>query len=229
MVARTALPLVVMVLIAFGSSSAGRLSLMARAVEGRVDSVDLENSYVRVLHNASACGSAYTEGFGTRVIVALSTVTIHSSKGAFHLERGQIAVFLSTQSYEPPTGEYFEVALKATHPPYEEPDEWREPQKNTILYEDEQFRVFEERLAPDDTRELHSHSQRVVVRLNEVRLTDPRFKRKERPGVGVQVPNTVKFAEPVVHVVHNLSAIPLFNIVIEFKVPHVPGDRPGVE
>jgi hypothetical protein len=30
----------------------------------------------------------------------------------------------------------------------------------------------------------------------------------------------VKFAEPIVHVVRNLSDIPLFNIVIEFKVPH---------
>jgi hypothetical protein len=88
------------------------------------------------------------------------------------------------------------------------------------VYEDEQFRVFEERLAPGDTRELHSHAQRVVVRLNNVQLTDPRFKPNGSPGGGIQVPNTVKFAEPMVHVVKNLSKdTPLFNIVIEFKLP----------
>jgi hypothetical protein len=32
------------------------------------------------------------------------------------------------------------------------------------------------------------------------------------------VPNTVKFAEPMVHVVKNLSKdLPLFNIIIELK------------
>ena len=33
-----------------------------------------------------------------------------------------------------------------------------------------------------------------------------------------QIKNTVKFAEPMVHVVKNLSNdVPLFNIIIEFK------------
>jgi hypothetical protein len=36
----------------------------------------------------------------------------------------------------------------------------------------------------------------------------------------LQEPNTVKFAEPIIHVVRNLNEIPLFNVVIEFKVPH---------
>jgi hypothetical protein len=59
-----------------------------------------------------------------------------------------------------------------------------------------------------------------VVRLNEVQLTDPRTRPNGTPGGGIQVPNTVKFAEPVVHVVKNLSKdTPLFNIVLEFKVP----------
>ena len=88
------------------------------------------------------------------------------------------------------------------------------------MYEDDQIRIFEERLAPGDTRELHSHAQRVVVRLNNVQLTDPRTKPNGSPGGGIQVPNTVKFAEPVVHVVKNLSKdTPLFNVVIEFKIP----------
>ncbi len=93
-----------------------------------------------------------------------------------------------------------------------------EPPKNAIVYEDEIFRVFEERLAPGDTRELHSHAQRVVVRLNKVQLTDPRFYPDGVDGQGIQIPNTVRFAEPMVHVVKNLSKdTPLSNIIIEFK------------
>ena len=119
-----------------------------------------------------------------------------------------------------PTGQYFEVAFKTKHPPLKVPEQWIEPEKNTMVYEDEQFRVFEERLPAHGERQLHSHAQRLVVRLNEVQLTDPRFQKNDTPKGGIQVPNTVKFAEPVVHVVRNLSDIALFNIVIEFKVPH---------
>jgi len=184
------------------------------------DSVALDNDYFRVLQNSAACTTAHTTDFGTRVIVALTTVNIESSKGTLTLERGNIAVFLAKESYKSPTGEFFEVAFKTNHPPLKTPEEWFEPEKNTIVYEDEQFRVFEERLPPHGERSLHSHAQRVVVRLNLVQLTDPRFQKNDTPKGGIQVPNTVKFAEPIVHVVRNLSDIALFNIVIEFKVPH---------
>ena len=80
--------------------------------------------------------------------------------------------------------------------------------------------VFEERLEAGGVRELHSHAQRLVVRLNTVQLTDPRFHETARPGSGIQVANTAKYAEPVVHAVRNTSEIPLFNIVIEYKLPH---------
>lgn len=90
---------------------------------------------------------------------------------------------------------------------------------NSIVYQDAEFRVFEERLNPGAIRALHSHTQRVVVRLNQVQLTDPRYFPNGNPGTGIQVANTVKFAEPMVHVVKNLSKIPLFNIVIEYKIP----------
>jgi len=55
--------------------------------------------------------------------------------------------------------------------------------------------------------------------LNQVQLTDPRYS-IGKPGTGIQVANTVKFAEPMVHVTKNLSEIPLFNIVIEYKIEH---------
>ena len=118
------------------------------------------------------------------------------------------------------SGKYFEIGFKKNHPPLTAPEQWVEPQKNTIVYEDAQFRIFEERLEAGDVRDLHSHAQRLVVRLNLVQLTDPRLNKEVKEGTGIQVPNTVKFAEPVVHAVKNLSKIPLFNIVIEFKIPH---------
>jgi hypothetical protein len=186
----------------------------------RADSAALDNAYVRVFHNYSAYGPSHAEGVGTRVIVALTTLGIRSNRGELRLERGQIAVFRTNESYGPPTGEFFEVAFKVNHPAPKGPDQWIEPTKNAIVYEDDEFRVFEERLAGGDERPLHSHAQRVVVRLNEVQLTDPRFHETPRPGSGIQVPNTVRFAEPMVHAVKNVSKGPLLNIVIEFKVPH---------
>ena len=186
---------------------------------GTSDPVALDNEYVRVSRNAAACTAAHTEGFGTRIIVALSSLKIDSSKGPVALERGGVAVFRAGESYKAPAGEFFEVALKTRHPPLTAPEQWLEPDKNTVVYEDEQFRVFEERLPPHGERQLHSHAQRVVVRLNAVRLTDPRNNPNGTSQGSLQVPNTVKFAEPVVHVVRNLSDIPLFNVVIEFKLP----------
>jgi len=183
------------------------------------DSVALDNPYMKVLRDGAACTLANTPNFGTRIIVALDKIKFKSNRGTIKLKRGQIAVFLENEFYDLPEGTYFEIALKKEHPPLTKPKEWFEPMKNTIIYENAEFRVFEERLNPGDTRDLHSHAQRVVVRLNQVQLTDPRFS-IGKPGTGIQVANTVKFAEPMVHVTKNISKIPLFNIVIEYKVEH---------
>ncbi len=182
------------------------------------DTAVLENDYIKVYRNTAACKNAFTVNYGSRVIVALDKLKIKSSRGKVKLERGNISVFKEGESYILPKGEFFEVAFKKNYPLLKKPEQWIEPVKNTMVYEDEQFRVFEERLAPGDDRELHSHAQRVVVRLNEVQLTDPRVYPNGQPGTGIQVPNTVRFAEPVVHAVRNLGKIPLFNIVIEFKI-----------
>ena len=184
------------------------------------DSVALENAFMKVLRDGAACTLANTPNFGTRIIVALDKVKFKSNRGTIKIKRGEIAVFLENEFYDLPRGSYFEIALKKDHPPLTKPSEWVEPLKNKIIYENTEFRVFEERLDPGDTRELHSHAQRVVVRLNQVQLTDPRNSPNGKPGTGIQVANTVKFAEPVVHVTKNLSKIPLFNIVIEYKIEH---------
>ena len=184
------------------------------------DSVALDNDFMKVLRDGAACTLANTPDFGTRIIVALDKIKFKSNRGTIKIKRGQIAVFLGNEYYDLPKGSYFEIALKKNHPPLTKPSEWVEPTKNKVIYEDTEFRVFEERLDPGDTRELHSHAQRVVVRLNQVQLTDPRNAPSGKPGTGIQVANTVKFAEPVVHVTKNLSKIPLFNIVIEYKIEH---------
>lgn len=184
------------------------------------DSVALDNAFMKVLRDGAACTLANTPDFGTRIIVALDKIKFKSNRGTIKIKRGQIAVFLENEYYDLPKGSYFEIALKKNHPPLTKPSEWVEPTKNKVIYEDAEFRVFEERLDPGDTRELHSHAQRVVVRLNQVQLTDPRNAPSGKLGTGIQVANTVKFAEPVVHVTKNLSKIPLFNIVIEYKIEH---------
>jgi len=182
------------------------------------DSIALDNAYMRVLRDGAACTLANTTNFGTRIIVALDKIKFKSNRGVVAIDRGQIAVFLENEFYDLPKGSYFEIALKKEHPPLTKPSQWVEPLKNKIIYENTEFRVFEERLDPGDTRELHSHAQRVVVRLNQVQLTDPRNSPSGKPGAGIQIANTVKFADPVVHVTKNLSDIALFNIVIEYKI-----------
>jgi hypothetical protein len=194
------------------------LSVKASGIKG--DSIEINNPYFFVLRNTNLQLETDTNHVGKRVLVALNHVEIRKSGKAIKLERGQIAVFHPKESYSVLTGNFFEIGFKVNHPPLKVPEQWIEPTKNIVVYDDPELRVFEERLASGDTREVHSHAQRVVVRLNLVQLTDPRFHDKPKAGSGIQVPNTVKYAEPIVHAVKNTSEIPLFNIVIEYKVPH---------
>jgi hypothetical protein len=137
----------------------------------QANTVALENEYVRVTRDVAPCASATAPGCGDRVIVALGEIELRSGKSRRKMTRGDIAVFKPGESYEPPTGgAFFEVAFKANHPPVESPREIIPPEKNAMRYDGERFFIFEERLAPGDTRPRHSHSQRVVVQLNQTRL-----------------------------------------------------------
>lgn len=183
----------------------------------QTDTAVLENLYVVVNKNRFVFSSGNADEVGPRIILALSKLIIESSKGKIKLRRGEVSVFSENNFYKSIDGEYFEVGIKKNHPKPKRPDIWHEPTKNRVVYENTDFRIFEERLNAGEDRALHSHIQRLVIRLNNVHLTDPRFYPTGQEGVGIQVPNTVKFAEPVEHVVRNLSKIPLFNVVIEFN------------
>ncbi|MEK6406834.1 MAG: hypothetical protein AABN34_07720 [Acidobacteriota bacterium] len=176
----------------------------------------LENDYVRVMRDAAPCAKASVSGCEDRVIVALAEIELRSGKSRRKMNRGDVAVFKKGQSYEPPTGgSYFEVAFKPNHPPVESPHEIIPPQKNAIRYDGNRFFIFEEKLAPGDTRARHSHSQRVVMQLNRTRLQQwP----EGQPEIFVDtIPDRPTFNQPVIHTVKNVGDSPLRGIVIEFK------------
>jgi hypothetical protein len=178
----------------------------------------LDNDYARVTRDAAPCAQADAPGCGERVIVALGDVELRAGGTVRSLARGDVAVFSATQSYEAPTGgAYFEVALKPDRPPARSPGEMIPPEKNAVRYDGEGFLVFEERLAPGDTRARHSHSQRVIVQLNPTVLQQwP----DGAPEMRVEtVADRVSFGIPVIHTVKNVGDLPLRGIVIELKPP----------
>jgi len=176
----------------------------------------LENDYVRVTRDAAPCAQANSPGCGDRVIVALGEIELRFKGSRRKMTRGDIAVFKPRESYAPPTGgSYFEVNIKPNHPPVQSPNEIIPPEKNAIRYDGAKFFIFEERLAPGDTRARHSHSQRVVMQLNRTRLQQwP----EGQPEIFVDVvPDRAAFNPPVIHTVKNVGDAPLRGIVIEFK------------
>ena len=123
----------------------------------------LDNDYVRVTRDAAPCSLAHVPDCTDRVIVALGDIELIADGSRRAMARGDIAVFAPGQSYELPNGgAFFEVSIKANRPPVQSPGEIISPEKNAIRHDAERFFVFEEMLAPGDTRARHSHSQRVV-------------------------------------------------------------------
>jgi hypothetical protein len=184
----------------------------------------IDNEYVRVTRDAAPCAAGSPlPGCGYRVIVALRDLTLQSGQSDRKLSRGDIQVFGPGETYAAPAGGgYLEVAVKPDHPASDSPGEIIAPEKNAMLYEGEDFFIFEERLAPGDTRARHSHSQRVVIQLNRARLRQwpdgkPQLELETRP-------DRPTFSPPVIHVVENIGEVPLRGVIIEFR----PG-RPGAE
>lgn len=176
----------------------------------QTSAVVLENEQVRVSRNAAPCASAGAD-CGERIIVALGDIEL----GPARLRRGELQVFPRSERYQPPQGEFLEVAVKPGRPPVKSPPVLIPPDKNSIVYDGDDFFVFEEKLDPGDTRARHSHRERVVIVINRTRLQQwpdgaPELFRD-------QVPDDVRFNPPVVHVVKTVGDLPLRNIVIEFK------------
>jgi hypothetical protein len=178
--------------------------------------VVLENDYVRIARDSAPCAPAGVADCAERIIVALGDIALAADSGRRTLVRGDIAVFGAGQSYQPPEGgSYFEVAIRSNHPAGQSPGEVIAPEKNAILYDGERFFVFEEKLAPGDTRARHSHSQRVVIQLNRARLQQGPDGAPEK--LVETVPDRPAFSPPVIHIVKNVGEVPLRGIIIEFK------------
>jgi hypothetical protein len=177
----------------------------------------LENAYVRVTRNGTACASPRLPSCEThRIIVALSQVDVNSVKGTRRLERGDIVVFGPEEAYvQPVGGAYFEVVMKPDRPPVQSPKQLIPPEKNSIVFDGTDFFVFEERLEPGDTRARHSHNQRVVIQLNPTKLQQ--WPDGEAEVIRDMRVDQAAFNEPVIHVVKNVGDKPLRGIVIEFK------------
>ena len=186
------------------------LPLLVAAVLS-ANQIALDNDYVRVTSDVAPCASSTDPECGDRVIVALGDIELANKRMA----RGDTAVFKAGETYEPPTGgPYFEVAIKPGHPPVRSPAEIIPPEKNAMRFESASFFIFEEKLAPGDTRARHSHSQRVVIQLNRTKLEQwPDGK----PSIMVEtVPDRPSFSPPVIHVVKNIGDVPLRGVIIEF-------------
>ena len=196
--------------IAFCAALVVGLSTLAAAED---ETLVLDNAYAAVHRNAAPCASA-GPGCADRIIVAFGELSIVPSGGS-PVQLGYAEVFVAGagESYEIHGGEFAEVNLKAGHPAVEGPAVAIAAGKNELLHDGNGYFVFEERLEPGDTRERHSHAQRVVLVMGATELqqwpdgADEVFK--------TQIPGTIKFNPPVVHVVKNIGDAPLRNIVIE--------------
>ena len=174
--------------------------------------VALDNDYVLVTRDAVQCAAPDDPAFADRVVVALGDMEISARK----MVRGDIAVYKSGESFALSSGaSFFEVSIKARHPRADSPAEVIPPEKNAMRHAGDDYFIFEEQLAPGDTRARHSHSQRVVMQLNRARLQQwPEGK----PEVFVEtVPDRASFNPPVIHTVKNVGDTPLRGIIIEFK------------
>jgi hypothetical protein len=171
----------------------------------------LENDFVQVFRNSAPCASA-AAACGERVVVALGSIDLNDQK----MERGDVKVFKTGERYSAPkSGDYLEVAIKPVHPRVilarvQTPP----PPDNKVLYDDNQFVIFEENLKPGETSALHSHNQRLAVFLNATQVQQWTDGKSE---VRDLVPDLVTFRDAVVHVSKDVGKIPIRNILIEFK------------
>jgi hypothetical protein len=177
----------------------------------------VDNDYVRVNRGHATCEQP-SAACVDRVLVALGVTTVVDPKGMTRsLQRGDIVVAGEGEAYAVQGGDFAEVIFKPGHPAVLGPRETIAPEKNSTVFDGPRFFVFEEKLAPGDTRPRHSHAQRVVITLNRTTLEQEQFYEPETHLVKPQVPARIGFNQPVVHIVKNSGDQPLRNIVVEMK------------
>ena len=172
----------------------------------------LENEFVRVFKNGAPC-AAGTESCGDRVFVALGALEIAGQK----LERGDIRVFKAGAPYTPPkSGEYLEVSIKPGHPRVAAPSAGTPPPPgNKVLFDGSaDFTVFEEKMQPGEYSPPHSHNQRLAIFLNKTQVQQWVDGKSE---IRNEEADEVIFRPAVVHASKDLGAVPVRNILIEFK------------
>ena len=171
----------------------------------------LENDFVRVFRNAAPCAGG-SASCGDRVVLALGSIELGGQK----MERGDVKVFKTGEHYSPPTnGEYLEVVIKPGHPKVTAPTAGTPPAPdNKVLHDGKDFTIFEEKMQPGELSSPHSHNQRLAVFLNRTQVqqwTDGKSETREL------VPDLVTFRPAVVHTSKDVGAVPIRNILIEFK------------
>ena len=171
----------------------------------------LENDFVRVFKNSAPCAAAATS-CGERVFVALGSVEVNGQK----MERGDIKVFKTGERYSPPkSGQFLEVAIKAKHPKVMPPAPGTPPPPgNKVLYDGNDFTVFAEKMQPGEYAAPHSHNQRLAIFLNDTMVqqwTDGKEETREL------IPDVVTWRPAVVHASKDVGAVPIRNLLIEFK------------
>ena len=199
-------PLVV--LLSFGIAAPA----LAQTVPGPIA---LENDYVLVSRNTAPCATAAPGRCEDRVVLAMGDIELRSAGNSRSMKRGQVAVFKGGESYDQPSGAYFEVAIKPNHPPVKSPPELIPPPKNMMVFDGAKFFIYEEKLEPGDTRPRHSHSQRVEIRLNNGPMLHQWVYRDG--NVTESEPAIVNWREPMIHMVKNVGDLPLRNFILEFQ------------
>jgi hypothetical protein len=185
---------------------------LAQSVPGPVA---LENDYVLVSRNSAPCAAAAPGRCEDRVILAIGDLTLRSGGADRAMKRGEVAVFKAGESYEAPSGTYFEVSIKPNHPPVKSPPELIPPPNNMMMFKSEKFFIYEEKLEPGDTRPRHSHSQRVEIRLNSGPMLHQWVYRDG--NVTETEPAIVNWREPMIHMVKNIGDMALRNFILEFQ------------
>ena len=175
----------------------------------------VDNAYVHAVRDSAPCAVA-SPACGRRIIVALAPTEITiADTNTRALSRGDVAVVGPADSYSVRGGSFVEVAIKGNHPKATRPQSYLPAEKNRRLYDSDDLFVFEEQLAPGDTRARHGHAERLVIVINDTRLQQWQDDGKE--VFKNQVPDDIHFNQPVAHKVVNIGAQPLRNVVIEFK------------